>query len=138
MSVYVSRSALTFGFPSAFVCFCSCVCYRLRPCWLILQRACVLFFFVRFCIWSYSSSGVSGPAVVIAQAAVLATVPVAVLIVAAAIALACCYVTLLLLLLHAFPLQLLQLLPDDKPFQGLSKALRLAAPSLGSNAFTLL
>ena len=61
-------------------------------------------FFLMFLHLFYSSSGVSGPAVAIAPAAVQAIAPVAVLTVAAAIALVCCYVTLLLLLLHAFVL----------------------------------
>ena len=69
----------------------------------------------------YSSSGVSGPAVAIAPATVLATTPVAVLTVAAAIALVCCYVTFLLLLLPAFPWHLLQPLSNYKPLRGLSE-----------------
>ena len=57
---------------------------------LILRHACVLLFYLCFCILLYSSSGVSGPAVAIAPATVLATTPVAVLTVVAAIALVCC------------------------------------------------
>ena len=58
---------------------------------LILRHACVLLFYLCFCILLYSSSGVSGPAVaIISPAIVLATTPVAVLTVVAAIALVCC------------------------------------------------
>ena len=101
-----------------FICVFVIVCVLAG---MILRHASVLLFVLCFCILFYSSSGVSGPAVAIAPAAVQAIAPVAVLTVAAAIALVCCYVTLLLLLLHAFVLSNYKLSRGHPSIQNYSK-----------------